>query len=99
MELVHRIHRETEYRPVAARLGYMPVEIHGRRFALRVEDGRRFFLWPEADTRMAEARVAAVAPTSASVEPAPVAAVPASDPDPENQGMPVRPPALEPGKV
>jgi hypothetical protein len=77
-ELVNRIQRETEYRKDYAEKSYMTVEIGGARYALRIEDGRRFILEKELDfnTIMLAARATAAAkndtdpPSVRSISPA-----------------------------
>jgi len=81
-ELINRIQRETEYRVEHAQNGYMSVEARGKKYALRIEDGRRFIFCLELDylTRMAAARAAASA--AAAPQGAPVAQIPVPAPGP-----------------
>ncbi len=80
-ELVNRILRETEYRVLVGKQGYMPVEIRGQCYALRLEDGRRFMLATEMafKTAMMAARAASAARSSATpAAPTPLATEPAA---------------------
>jgi hypothetical protein len=67
-ELVNRIQRETDYRKDTAEKGYMTVEIGGAKYALRIEDGRRFILVPEVEfiTKREGARAAAASKSDAA---------------------------------
>jgi hypothetical protein len=82
-ELVNRIKRESEYRTAVSEHGYMPVDVRGKRYALRLEDGRRFILVPQLEylTKLKDAREAATRTPSA--EPPAPAAVPAETSEPD----------------
>jgi hypothetical protein len=62
-ELVNRIKRESDYRTSVAERGYLRVDIRKVRYALRLEDGRRFILLPELTFihKMKEARAVTAA--------------------------------------